>query len=236
VDRDSADDHQNPDGRRELIDAWFEDHYSTLSATANGSLFHRYMHEQLEHRFPPSVSYTRVLELGANRGEHVPFVRHHFEEYVVSDLRLPDVPDELRADPRIRLAAHDAHRVEEPSASVDRLIATCLLHHVEDPLAVMTEMRRLVRPGGRISVLIPGDPGLAYRLGKHLTTGRNARKHGVDDRRRLVDAIDHRNHFASIRTQAEYVFRDDLLRFDWRPFRIPSWNLNAFAVLDVRRG
>jgi phosphatidylethanolamine/phosphatidyl-N-methylethanolamine N-methyltransferase len=228
-------DDSDADDRQRIIEDWFREHYSAVSATANGSIFHRYMHQQLERRFPATASYARVLELGANRGEHVPFVTHQFEEYIVSDLRLPELPEDLRKNPRISLAVHDAHDVEEPTASIDRLVATCLLHHVDDPLRVMSEMRRVVRPGGVISVLIPGDPGIAYRLGKYLTTGRNARRLGIDRRRRLVDAIDHRNHFASIRTQAEHVFRDDHVVVDWAPFRLPSWNLNAFAVLTVRR-
>lgn len=218
-----------------IVRDWYQHHYSELTATADGSFFHRYMHQALERRFDAGQRFARVLEVGGNRGEHVPFVRHDFDEYVVSDLYPPQLLPELTADPRIRTAVCDVSAIPEPDASFDRVIATCLLHHVDSPFRAAQELRRVVRPGGVITILVPTDPGLAYRVGKALTSGRAARRQGLQDRHRLLAALDHRNHFLSIREQLAHVFRADELAIDWLPWRVPSFSLNAFTVFVVTR-
>ncbi|WAX56015.1 class I SAM-dependent methyltransferase [Jatrophihabitans cynanchi] len=212
---------------------WYGEHYSSVTATADGSVFHTYMHRAMERRYGPQASFPRVLEVGGNRGEHIPFVRHQFTDYLVTDLRLPVLPDQLSADSRIRAEACDVLSIPQRDGTFDRVIATCLLHHVDSPLMAAREMRRVVRPGGQITILLPTDPGLAYRVGKAVTSGRAARRAGLGDRYKLIGAIDHRNHFQSIKEQLRYAFRPDTVGVDWYPFRLPSMSLNAFAVFTI---
>lgn len=160
--------------REEILKLWYEEYYSSTSATANGSLFERYMHRSMEAPFGPGDSFPRVLEVGGNRGEHVPYIKHQFESYVLSDLFMPDVTSVVDLDPRIRADAADVQDLPYDEAEFDRLIATCLLHHVPDPFLALQEMRRVVRPGGQITVLIPTDqdsptaPHSASRLAAQL--------------------------------------------------------------------
>ena len=216
-----------------ILADWYGEHYSSVTATADGSVFHTYMHRAMESRQGPQASFPHVLEVGGNRGEHVPFVRHQFADYLVTDLRLPVLPDPLRADSRIRAEACDVMSIPQRDGTFDRVIATCLLHHVDSPLTAAREMRRVVRPGGQLTILLPTDPGLAYRVGKAATSGRAARRAGLGDRYKLIGAIDHRNHFHSIREQLRYAFRHDTVGVDWYPFRLPSMSLNAFAVFTI---
>ena len=192
------------------------------------------MHEAMERDYNER-SFPKVLEVGANRGEHVPFVRHSFDEYVLTDLHPPTVSTELLADSRLRVESADVTALPYPDAAFDRVIATCLLHHVSDPLAAALQMRRVTRPGGVVTILVPTDPGLAYRVGRALTSGSRARRAGLASQLKLVSALDHTNHFRSIRTQIEHAFRHDVVKIDWQPFRVPNVELNAFVVVHVRR-
>lgn len=47
----------------------------------------------------------------------------------------------------------DLHRLSLPDASVDLVVISQSLHHVEQPEAVLSEAFRLLRPGGRVLVL-----------------------------------------------------------------------------------
>jgi phosphatidylethanolamine/phosphatidyl-N-methylethanolamine N-methyltransferase len=221
--------------RDEVLRLWYGEHYSTTSATANGSLFEKYMHRAMEAPFTRSDRYDRVLEVGGNRGEHVPYIRHAFESYVLSDLYMPDVSKAVDLDPRVVAEAADVQDLPYEDGAFDRLIATCLLHHVPDPFAALREMRRVVRPGGQITILLPTDPGLGYRTAQRVTSGRSARKKGIGEFFELVHAVDHLNHFASISPQIDYVFKQDTVQTDWRPLRVPSWNVNLFTVKQIRR-
>jgi phosphatidylethanolamine/phosphatidyl-N-methylethanolamine N-methyltransferase len=218
-----------------IVRDWYDNHYSQVSATADGSFFSTYMHRAMEHRFDEHDSFDRVLEVGGNRGEHVAFVRHRFSDYLLTDLYPPKLIPALAADPRIRTEVCDVSDIPEPSGSFDRVIATCLLHHVDSPFKAAQEMRRVAAAGGNITILVPTDPGLAYRAGKALTSGREARRAGLGERHRLLGALDHPNHFSSIKEQLRHVFRDDRLSIDWRPWRVPSLSLNAFTVFTVTK-
>lgn len=219
---------------QEILDNWYRHYYSDVVATADGSFFERFIHRSMERRYGPDRHFSRVLEVGANRGEHFGYVRHSFDRYLLTDLRLPDVDDTLRADPRVELGLCDVTRMPYADGSFDRVIATCVLHHVDSVLDAAAEMRRVTAPGGgHVTVFVPTDPGLAYRFGKALTSGRAASRRGIRDLHRLVDAIDHRNHFRSILVQLLHVFGGDEVTVDWYPWRLPSAELNAFVVVHA---
>lgn len=223
--------------RAELLRWWYEDGYPTIAASANGSVFERYVHRMMERGYGRQHRFGQVLEVGGDRGQHVPYVRHGFDSYLLTDVEAPGLLVRGSLDSRVICDTADVHQLQYPSNGFDRVIATCLLHHVDDPLLALHEMRRVARrEGGVLTLLLPTDPGIVYRIGKRLTTGRRAAKAGYSDRYELLAALDHRNHFPSIIQQLIHVFRKDHVRLDWRPFRVPGWHLNAFVVVHVVRG
>jgi len=191
------------------------------------------MHRSIEARHTPEHHFARILEVGGNRGEHIPYVNHQFDQYVLTDLYPPRLSFELLKDPRLSTLACDVTALPFQAGQFDRVISTCLLHHVSSPWRAVAEMRRVTRPRGLITILIPTDPGLAYRAGKAITSGRRARRAGAADEFRLISAIDHRNHFRSIRVQLRHALNGCRLRWYWRPFRMESMALNAFAVVEA---
>jgi SAM-dependent methyltransferase len=59
---------------------------------------------------------------------------------------------ELAPDGGIEFAVADAHELPFSDASFDVAIAHTLLSHVRDPLAVVREAARVVRPGGLVAI------------------------------------------------------------------------------------
>lgn len=221
--------------RESILRLWYGKYYSTTSVTANGSFFEKYMHRAMEAPFGRTEEYPRVLEVGGNRGEHVPYVRHRFDDYVLTDLYEPNLTDVVGLDDRVQVAAADVQSLPYADAEFDRVIATCLLHHVPDPFLALLQMRRVVKPGGRITILLPTDPGVGYRTAQRVTSGRKARKQEIGPFLELVHAVDHINHFESLVKQLDYVFRADEVHMDWKPTKLPSWNINLFTVVQIRR-
>lgn len=58
---------------------------------------------------------------------------------------------------RIDFRAGDAHRLDLPESSFDVAVMHTLISHVVDPVAVLAEARRLLRPGSGRLVIFDGD-------------------------------------------------------------------------------
>jgi SAM-dependent methyltransferase len=61
------------------------------------------------------------------------------------------------ASKRVRFVEADVRAVPLPDATCDFVIARFLLQHVPDPQAVLREMARLLKPGGKIAILDGDD-------------------------------------------------------------------------------
>ena len=53
---------------------------------------------------------------------------------------------------RIEFVVGDAHELDLPAASFDAVVAHTLVSHVRDPLAVLAQAARVVRPGGAVAI------------------------------------------------------------------------------------
>ncbi len=186
-------------------------------------------------------SINKVLELGAGNGEHLEYVRYQVaQDYVALDIREPTTSnfvDGLSADFRskVRFVQGNAENLEFGDNEFDRTFSTCLLHHVDDPLGVMMEARRVTKPGGEIALALPTDPGLANRfIKKFVSFPRMSKLTQLDPK--LIYALDHHNHIGSLLELAKFAFAKDDLKFHFLPLRIASWNMNLAVVIHVRRG
>jgi SAM-dependent methyltransferase len=108
-----------------------------------------------------------VLDLGCGEG------RHAFEAYrrgahvVAVDWGVPEVETTKRwlgaiaeageapEAARYEVVRGDLRHLPFPDASVDRVMASEVLEHIPDDVAAMTEIARVLRPGGRVAVTVP---------------------------------------------------------------------------------
>lgn len=224
-----------------IVDAYYENFYNLVHRKDQAKRANDTLQTDLE-KTRNDETYSNVLEVGAGELFHLTSVKHQFERYIAVDIRQPtsmegwvEINEPILPENAGRFFFKgDANSVDFPDSTFDRLVATCLLMHLNDPLSGLLEWRRLVKPGGVLDILIPCDPGLAVRLYRTLVSRRKAKRLGFDyfD---LVNALDHLHPVSSLITIAKYAFKEDDLRIDWYPFRLSSWNLNSHAVLRVTR-
>lgn len=91
---------------------------------------------------------TRVIDIGAGDGPYRELFRR--AEYVTVDWA-HSPHEEARAVDHV--ASADA--LPLAAASFDAALATQVLEHVPDPVPVLRELHRIVRPGGRVLVTVP---------------------------------------------------------------------------------
>jgi phosphatidylethanolamine/phosphatidyl-N-methylethanolamine N-methyltransferase len=191
-------------------------------------------HVWCERAFGPDQHFSRVLEVGAGTGIHLSTVRHTFDEYVMTDLN-PPMLDQVQLDDgksrgRVLAQQEDATRLSFADASFDRLIATHVLEHLPRPHEVLREWQRVLKPGGTMSIVLPCDPGLAWRLGRHLGPRRKFQALGIDYDYWM--ARDHINAITNLVAFIRYYYPESQEK--WYPLRIPSSDLNLFYVAHIR--
>jgi phosphatidylethanolamine/phosphatidyl-N-methylethanolamine N-methyltransferase len=189
-------------------------------------------HRLAERGIEPATHYRHVLEVGAGSGEHAVCVRHGFERYTLLDAHprvLEIARRRLGADPRFDFVAGDAARLDWPDRHFDRLIATHVLEHIAHPHRVLHEWARVVRDGGLLTVLIPTDPGIAWRLGRELGPRRDALRRGIAYD--YVMAREHVNPCHNLVALLRHQFAER--REAWWPLPVPAIDLNLFFVVNA---
>jgi ubiquinone/menaquinone biosynthesis C-methylase UbiE len=226
-----------------LISSYYENYYSCVHGGVATGRASSLMQRHLETKRFKSDNYPRVLELGAGSMQHFPFIQHQFRTYIASDIREIQMSDGWerwtdQSKPDIDgrfLAKFDASQIPFDDCSFDRLVATCLLLHLPDPIVALRDWVRVTKPGGVIDLLIPCEPGMALRTYRKLISRPRAERLGFKyfD---LVNAVDHKNYTASMIEILKHLDSNIDVQFSWRPFNwIQSWNLNLQMVAHITK-
>ena len=213
-------------------EVFYRDHYrSVIFGNGFGPRAVRKTHKSMEKNFK-NRTFKQVLEIGGGTGEHLDFIAHTFESYFLTDLVLPVLNAKWEGNPKIICQQANAEELPFANDSFDRVLTTCLLHHVEKPEKVLQEIARVLKPTGVATIFLSCDPGLVVRLLRRLTTARIAKQEGFRGYGLMI-ARDHRNHVGSLLQMVNFVFSDHLLRTTYFPWRIPSWNLNGYVIIQI---
>ncbi len=195
----------------------------------------RASHRLLERAFDGGHHFERVLEIGAGTGVHLSFVRHGFGQYVMSDhdpKALARAEQKLNGDygDRLSYAVQRGESLDYPDDSFDRVVAVHVLEHIYPPEAALKEWCRVLKDGGTLSVLLPTDPGLAWRLARCLGPRRHAEARGIAYD--YVMAREHVNPCGNLVTILRHHFGKTSEA--WWPLSLASVDLNLFYAFHAR--
>lgn len=189
-------------------------------------------HRILEELIEPGKTFPFVLEVGVGTGEHLHYVKHDFGTYCMLDrspAMLERARERYRDDPRhLEFRLGEVEKLPFPDASVDRLVATHILEHVYRPHEVISEWNRVLKPGGTMSILIPTDPGVAWRLGRALTSRRAVERLNLPYD--YFMALEHVNPINNLVALLEFYFPD--AKKTWWPFRVGLMDVNLFYAFQ----
>lgn len=185
--------------------------------------------EHFNHRYPLRTApgdqgRIRTIEIGAGLGEQLAYEDLARQEYTCVELR-PDMAAGLRERfPSVTTIVGDCQeRLPFADGFFDRAIAVHVLEHLPDLPSALDELRRLLRAGGKLSVVIPCDPGLVYGIGRRFTAQREfERRYNVPYE--IFVSREHLNSPAEIIELLRDRFRIVHRRFF--PLRLPVVDLN----------
>lgn len=191
----------------------------------------RKSHALVEKPFGAECKFSRVLEVGSGSGVHIGFVRHSFDEYLMTDFS-----DEMLKEAKglkyegVRSAVEDATNLSFQDCQFDRVIAAHVLEHLVRPHEVLREWARVLKPGGTLSLVLPCDPGLAWRFGRNLGPRQTAKANGL-----AYDYVMAREHVNSITNLVSFIrYYFDNREECWWPTKIPFSDVNLIYAVNIR--
>lgn len=215
-------------------------HYTDVQYKGTGGRATNFYHRLME-LDSKGKTYLEVLEVGAGSGEHLNFVTHDFRNYYLTDRVPPITSPELEAlisqfrieDKLVHIETQDVQNLTFSSATFDRVIATCLFHHVPFPAKALEELRRVTKNSGVLTLYVPADPGLLYRFLQFFVSTLSLRKSFSMAEIRYLRASEHRNHVSSITGLIHGVFVNDLIKKRAFPKFNVGWNTRLFEIYTI---
>ena len=137
--------------------------------------------ERFNHGYPlkylPDQPRFRTIEIGAGSGGHLEFEDLSRQEYHCIELR-ENMSAEIERRFRgvIVKTGSCQDRMPYGDSYFDRAIAVHVLEHLPDLPRAITELHRLLRPGGILAIVIPCDPGFAYEFARQISSARTFRR------------------------------------------------------------
>lgn len=236
--------------KKTTADQYYTKYYKKIMSGGIVGHFVRLYHKALEKPFFQNDNFPSVIELGAGNCEHLPFVKHSFEEYTLSDIRidllLESTSDLLNTKMLIdkpkyiksmgskitctKIDAEDLTRIKDNK--FDRLIAGCLILHLEKPEKALREWRRVVKKGGVLSIYIHSEPGMLLRLSRSISTVLLGKKLGVDHLHHVYR--EHKLSYLAIKYLVNNIFINDEVQFKSFPIPYLSWNYSLWKVVQIK--
>jgi ubiquinone/menaquinone biosynthesis C-methylase UbiE len=148
-----------------------------------------------------AVTSGRVLEIGAGTGLNLELYPDGVTELLLAE---PEEPMARRLEGRVQLSGRRASVLRVPAeqlpvetASVDVVVSTLVLCTVDDPQRALTEVRRVLKPGGRLVFVehVRSDSRGLSRWQDRLERPWKAVGHGCRCNRPTVQTIANRHDF-----------------------------------------
>lgn len=179
------------------------------------------------------ASRPRLLDVGCGDGTTA-VKRGWPEAYDYIGLDVDEEKVELAREKGLEVRIGDATKLDESDSSVDRCVVKAVLEHVEDPVTVVEECRRVLRPGGEFMAAVPSDR--SYDVWGDYTHLRAFRKDAFEDL--LVDGgferdsieLSPRMGWGSVGMAVKSVAR---IVAPWTPYGYPrAWVATATCTKD----
>lgn len=180
------------------------------------------------HRASPQCT---ILEVGAGSGDFRAHAGPNFRRYVELDLRENLHSEQAPGVESVTGNAEDLTCFRD--GEFDRLIATCVLVHLDSPVQALLEWRRVVKPGGSLSIYVPPEAGLLIRWVRRLVTWRAPSAAGLDARR--IASLQHKFSYFYDESIIQEVFKGDQVKRRTFPFKLFEFDLALFHVFEITR-
>jgi SAM-dependent methyltransferase len=173
-----------------------------------------------------------TLEIGAGYGEHIAYEDLSFQHYTALELRDTMAERITARFPSVSVIVGDVQaRIPAAEASFDRVVAVHVLEHLPNLPAALAEVRRVMKPNGRFSIVLPCEGGALYELARTISSRRLFEKRYRTSYDWFIRS-EHVNTFDEIVVELRQAFHVTDMHY-W-PFRLPHVHANVVVGVTCR--
>jgi SAM-dependent methyltransferase len=192
--------------------------------------------ERINHRYALGrrpAAQCATLEIGGGTGAHVAYEDLTRQDYTVLELREELAGECLRRYPQVRVVIGDVQRrIDAPDQTFDRVLAIHVLEHLPNLPAALEEIKRVMKPDGYFSAVIPCEGGMAYEMARTISARRLFEKRYGCSYDWFVKS-EHVNTVWELLEELPRYFR--VVQQSYWPLRIPSVQMNVVMGLTCVR-
>ena len=194
----------------------------------------RYSHRQLE-KFNGKKKYSKVLEIGAGSAPHIDYLKHDYDEYFVAETS-DHALEFYKGMKNIKAYSYDGANLPFNNNFFDRIIISQCLEHINEPEKFLLEMMSKLKEGGILSISLPTDPGLLWRLGRLFIKYFIVKKtYNISkEEYEYINATEHINSIFTLVNLIRYNFKKQIEEH-CLPFRIKLIDANLFYIVHITK-
>ena len=167
----------------------------------------------------------KSLEIGCGSGWHFQFIEEQF--HIGMDMRVRLLKRARQNFPRTPVLAGDGYFLPVKTGSLDQVRSIYVLEHLNNLPACISEINRVLKPGGEFLLALPAEGGLCYNLGRQVTSKRYFEKKYHVDYMKLVQS-EHCNTCSEVLSEVKRWFQ--MVKIEYLPFEIPWIDCNAVVI------
>jgi phosphatidylethanolamine/phosphatidyl-N-methylethanolamine N-methyltransferase len=194
--------------------------------------FMNYGHKKLEYFKKKNSYYSKILEIGAGDTPHYDFIKHSYDEYHIAETS-EYAENFHKKNPKVKYKKYGGKILPYPDENFDRIIISHCLEHILSPEEFLFEMMKKLKKGGVLSISLPTDPGLAWRLGRLFVSFFKINKtYPVGSELDYLIATEHVNSIFNLISIIRHNFKNSLEEYFY-PLKIKSSDLNLIYNVHI---
>lgn len=191
--------------------------------------------EVFNHGFPsklPVQNGWKTLEVGAGLGSHLKYENLKAQDYYCLEFREEFCKDIRKIHPADHVVCGSIEeKTPWPDGFFDRVVAIHVLEHLRNLPAALAEIKRILKPGGFLDIVIPCEGGMAHTFARKISAERLFRKNFKMDFT-PIHKNEHVNTFGEIDGLLKKNFRQE--RRSFFPLKVPLHTLNLAAGFRLK--
>lgn len=179
---------------------------------------------------------SEILEVGAGTYPHIIHLKHKYKNYYISDIDNNNFLTEFykKFNKEVIFKKTDGINYDYKEKTFDRIILSHCLEHINYPNIFLDKMINLLKDDGILSVALPTDPGLLWRIGRLFKKNSAKKAYNFDgDEFEYMNALEHVNSIFNLKI----ILKNKLqpLNEIHFPLILPFPDINIFYVADFKK-